>query len=146
AAAMRFPLALCLGLVAMAAAGQSPLQRRVVREVLEYFHGRGAVRFVFREQAVEGAVEREDPSGTFVQLRLSLAQTNCRNKAPRRHNCRTVENQRKPMCLACYKFDTSDVPKVLDKYQNCGPSHHLAAKEIKHRDEAECRAVEEAGK
>lgn len=86
--------------------------------------------------------------------------------------------QRKPTCLACYKFDSSDVPKVLDKYQNCGPSHHLAVKvsclpgtgtgprqllgslwcrggcqpmcsapqEIKHRDEAECRAVEEAGK
>lgn len=36
--------------------------------------------------------------------------------------------QRKPTCLACYKFDTSDVPKVLDKYHNCGPSHHLAAK------------------
>uniref|UniRef100_A0A663FGP1 Retinoic acid receptor responder 2 n=1 Tax=Aquila chrysaetos chrysaetos TaxID=223781 RepID=A0A663FGP1_AQUCH len=85
---------------------------------------------------------------------------------------------RKPTCLACYKFDSSDVPKVLDKYQNCGPSHHLAVKvscppgtgtcprrlpgplwcrggcqpvcsapqEIKHRDEAECRAVEEAGK
>ncbi|NWH52948.1 RARR2 protein, partial [Fregata magnificens] len=54
--------------------------------------------------------------------------------------------QRKPTCLACYKFDSGDVPKVLDKYQNCGPSHHLAVKEIKHRDEAECRAVEEAGK
>lgn len=85
--------------------------------------------------------------------------------------------QRKPVCLACYKFDSSDVPKVLDKYYNCGPSHHLAMKvscprgglsskrcsgswhvpqwcqrlcsalqDIKHRDEAECRAVEEAGK
>lgn len=86
--------------------------------------------------------------------------------------------QRRPACLACYKFDTSDVPKVLDKYHNCAPSHHLAVKvsygggllgglrgthggpggapvpppspsapqEIKQRDEAECRAVEEAGK
>ena len=36
--------------------------------------------------------------------------------------------QRKPTCLACYKFDNGDVPKVLDKYQNCGPSHHLAVK------------------
>ncbi|NWW86016.1 RARR2 protein, partial [Rhynochetos jubatus] len=54
--------------------------------------------------------------------------------------------QRKPTCLACYKFGSDDVPKVLDKYHNCGPSHHLAAKEIKHRDEAECRAVEEAGR
>ena len=66
---------------------------------------------------------------------------------------------------------------MLDKYQNCGASHHLAVKvsraparvpagcrdprpgravgasplcstpqEIKQRDEAECRAVEDAGK
>ncbi|NXK15376.1 RARR2 protein, partial [Herpetotheres cachinnans] len=87
-----------------------------------------------------------DPSGTFIELRVTLVQTACSKKAPRRQNCRTLENQRKPTCLACYKFDNSDVPKVLDKYQNCGPSHHLAVKEIKHRDEAECRAVEETGK
>ncbi|NXT20815.1 RARR2 protein, partial [Syrrhaptes paradoxus] len=58
----------------------------------------------------------------------------------------TLCPQRKPTCLACYKFDRGDVPKVLDKYHNCGPSHHLAAKEIRQRDEAECRAVEDAGK
>ncbi|NXP60254.1 RARR2 protein, partial [Chloropsis cyanopogon] len=110
-----------------------------------------------------------DPSGTFVQLRLGLAQTTCRKRAPQRH-CRVLESRRKPTCLACYKFDTGDVPKVLDKYHNCGPSHHLAAKvscpqcprgvpavspavpapvcpqEIRQRDEAECRAVEEAGR
>ncbi|XP_075562457.1 retinoic acid receptor responder protein 2 [Pelecanus crispus] len=143
---MRFPLALCLGLVALAAANQSPLQRRVVKEVLEYFHSRNYVHYVFKEQAVEGAVEREDPSGTFVQLRLSLVQTACRKTEPRRRNCKTVENRRKPTCLACYKFDAGDVPRVLDKYEHCGPSHQLAVKEIKHRDEAECRAVEEAGK
>ncbi|NXF40532.1 RARR2 protein, partial [Nyctibius bracteatus] len=145
-AAMRLPLALCLALVALGAASQSPLQRRVVREVLEYFHGRSNVQFLFKEQAVEGAVERVNPSGTFVRLRVNLVQTACGKRAPRRQNCRTLENRRKPTCLACYKFDSSDVPTVLDKYHNCGPSHHLAVKEIKHRDEAECRAVEEAGK
>ncbi|CAM9199973.1 unnamed protein product, partial [Bubo scandiacus] len=60
---MRFLLALCLGSVALATASQSPLQRRVVKEVLEYFHGRSNVHFLFKEQAVEGAVEREDASG-----------------------------------------------------------------------------------
>uniref|UniRef100_A0A8B9EZW0 Retinoic acid receptor responder protein 2 n=1 Tax=Amazona collaria TaxID=241587 RepID=A0A8B9EZW0_9PSIT len=144
---MRLPLALCLGLVALTAASQSPLQRRVVKEVLDYFHRRSSsVHSLFKEQAVEGAVEREDSSGTFVQLRVNLVQTTCTKQAPRRQNCRVLENRRKPTCLACYKFDSSDVPKVLDKYHNCGPSHYLAAKEIKHRDEAECRAVEEAGR
>ncbi|XP_040405276.1 retinoic acid receptor responder protein 2 [Cygnus olor] len=143
---MRRVLALALGFVALAAASQTPLQRRVVRDVLEYFHGRGSVAFLFREHSLEGAVERQDSSGTFVQLRVNLAQTNCRKRAQRTQNCKTVENRRKPACLACYKFDNSDVPKVLDKYHNCGPSHHLAVKEIKQRDEAECRAVEEAGK
>lgn len=55
---MRLLLALCLGLVALAAASQSPLQRRVVKEVLDSFHGRVSVHFLFKEQAVEGAVER----------------------------------------------------------------------------------------
>ncbi|NWY21566.1 RARR2 protein, partial [Aphelocoma coerulescens] len=145
---MRLPVSLWLPLalgVAAVAAGQSPLQRRVVRDVLEYFHGRSNVHFLFKEREVDGVIEREDPSGTFVQLRLGLAQTACRKRAPQRH-CRVLESRRRPTCLACYKFDTSDVPKVLDKYHNCGPSHHLAAKEIRQRDEAECRAVEEAGK
>ncbi|XP_075276174.1 retinoic acid receptor responder protein 2 [Opisthocomus hoazin] len=143
---MRLPVALCLGLAALAAAGQAPLQRRVLREVLEQFHGRSSVHALFKEQAVEGVVEREDPSGTFVQLRVTLVQTACGKRTPRRQNCRVLENRRKPVCLACYKFDHGDVPKVLDKYQNCGASHHLAVKEIKQRDEAECRAVEDAGK
>lgn len=60
---MRLPLALCLGLVALATASQSPLQRRVVREVLDYFHGRSNVHFLFKEQAVEGAVERVSAGG-----------------------------------------------------------------------------------
>ncbi|NXC41754.1 RARR2 protein, partial [Penelope pileata] len=145
-AAMKRPLGLAVLLLALAAAGQPPLQRRVVREVLDYFHGRSNVQFLFREQSVEGAVERVDSSGTFVQLRVNLAQTSCRKQVQRKQNCRIMENRRKPTCLACYKFDTSDVPKVLDKYHNCGPSHHLAVKEIKRRDEAECQAVEEAGR
>ncbi|XP_025889492.1 retinoic acid receptor responder protein 2, partial [Nothoprocta perdicaria] len=89
---------------------------------------------------------QEDSAGTFVRLRLNLAQTNCLKRAPRKQNCRVVENKRKPACVACFKFDRSDVPKVLDKYYNCGPSHHLAVKEIKQRDEAECQAVEAAGR
>lgn len=50
-------LPLALG-VAAVAAGQSPLQRRVVREVLEYFHGRSNVHFLFKEREVDGVIER----------------------------------------------------------------------------------------
>ncbi|XP_053914454.1 retinoic acid receptor responder protein 2 [Cuculus canorus] len=135
-----------VALVALVGAGQTPLQRRVLREVVEYFNGRNSGSFVFKEQTVEGAVEREDSSGTFVQLKVTLVQTTCRKRSPQRHNCRALENRRKPSCLVCYKFDPSDVPKVVDKYHNCGPSHHLAVKELRQRDEAECRAVEDAGK
>ncbi|NWI18530.1 RARR2 protein, partial [Crypturellus soui] len=127
-------------------AAQAPLQRRIVRELLEHFHGRGHVQHLFQERSVEGVEEREDASGTFVRLRLNLAQTNCPKRAPKRQNCRVVETKRRPACVACFKFDHGDVPKVLDKYYNCGPSHHLAVKEIKQRDEAECQAVEAAGR
>ncbi|NXH95492.1 RARR2 protein, partial [Pachycephala philippinensis] len=69
---------------------------------------------------------QEDPSGTFVQLRLSLAQTACRKRAPQRH-CRVLESRCPPR-----------VPT------RCQPL--LCPQEIRQRDEAECRAVEEAGK
>lgn len=58
---MRLPVALWLPLalgVAAVAAGQSPLQRRVVRDVLEYFHGRSNVHFLFKEREVDGVIER----------------------------------------------------------------------------------------
>lgn len=58
---MRLPVSLWLPLalgVAAVAAGQSPLQRRVVREVLEYFHGRSNVQFLFKEREVDGVIER----------------------------------------------------------------------------------------
>lgn len=58
AAMGRLLLALAVGLVAVVAGSQPPLQRRVVREVLEYFHGRGSVHFLFREQSLEGVQER----------------------------------------------------------------------------------------
>lgn len=52
------PLALAVAAVAAVAAGQSPLQRRVVRDVLEYFHGRSNVHFLFKERDVDGVIER----------------------------------------------------------------------------------------
>lgn len=36
---------------------------------------------------------QQDPSGTFVQLRVNLVQTNCRKRAQRTHNCKAVENR-----------------------------------------------------
>ncbi|NXY86819.1 RARR2 protein, partial [Alcedo cyanopectus] len=148
---MRVPLGPCLALLAaVVVAGQppgqppprSPLQRRVLRDLLEYFHGRPNVHFFFREQALEGVVERVRGAGRPRRE----PPTSPPRVGEERWRPSPRGGGRKPTCLACYKFDTGDVPKVLDKYHNCGPSHHLAAKEIKHRDEAECRAVEEAGK
>lgn len=58
---MRLPVSLWLPLalaVAAVAAGQSPLQRRVVRDVLEYFHGRSNVNSLFKERDVDGVIER----------------------------------------------------------------------------------------
>ncbi|KAF4787403.1 hypothetical protein TURU_000028 [Turdus rufiventris] len=58
---MRLPVSLWLPLalgVAAVAAGQSPLQRRVLRDALEYFHGRSNVHFLFKERDVDGVIER----------------------------------------------------------------------------------------
>lgn len=55
---MKRLLGIAVAVLALAAAGQSPLQRRVVKDVLDYFHSRSNVQQLFREQSVEGAVER----------------------------------------------------------------------------------------
>ena len=55
---MKRLLGIAVAVLALAAAGQSPLQRRVVKDVLDYFHSRSNVQYLFREQSVEGAVER----------------------------------------------------------------------------------------
>lgn len=55
---MKRLLGIAVAVLALVAAGQSPLQRRVVKDVLDYFHSRSNVQQLFREQSVEGAVER----------------------------------------------------------------------------------------
>lgn len=60
---MKLLLGIVVVVLALADAGQSPLQRRVVKDVLDYFHSRSNVQFLFREQSVEGAVERVSAGG-----------------------------------------------------------------------------------
>lgn len=60
---MKLLLGIAVAVLALADAGQSPLQRRVVKDVLDYFHSRSNVQFLFREQSVEGAVERVSAGG-----------------------------------------------------------------------------------
>ncbi|CAM2104992.1 unnamed protein product [Caretta caretta] len=55
---MKGLLVLGLGLVALAAASRLTLQERVVDLVLEAFHNRSVVQWMYKEQAVEEVTER----------------------------------------------------------------------------------------
>ncbi|TFK05542.1 TATA box-binding protein-associated factor RNA polymerase I subunit D [Platysternon megacephalum] len=68
---------LVLGLVALAAASELTLQERVVDLVLETFHNRKIVQWVYKKQAVEEVTERVYPAGPYVRLRVRLQQTQC---------------------------------------------------------------------
>lgn len=68
---MKLLLGIAVVVLALADAGQSPLQRRVVKDVLDYFHSRSNVQFLFREQSVEGAVERVSAGGGHGDPRLA---------------------------------------------------------------------------
>uniref|UniRef100_A0A8C3T910 Retinoic acid receptor responder protein 2 n=1 Tax=Chelydra serpentina TaxID=8475 RepID=A0A8C3T910_CHESE len=140
---MKGLLVLCLGLLALAAASGLTLQERVVDLVLEDFHNRKVVQWVYKKQAVEKVTETDDPAGTFVRLQLRLQQTQCTNRPGSRQDCALKRRGRKQICLACVKFDSR--PEVLGQYVHCRMEAQTATKETEARQEEECRTVQEKG-
>ncbi|XP_029768708.1 retinoic acid receptor responder protein 2 [Terrapene carolina triunguis] len=116
---MKGLLVLGLGLVALAAASELTLQERVVDLVLEAFHNRKVVQWVYKKQAVEDVTETEYPAGPFVQLRVRIQQTQCPNQPGSRQDCALKRRGRKQICLACVKFDSRSGGKVLGSYTHC---------------------------
>ncbi|XP_039378611.1 retinoic acid receptor responder protein 2-like [Mauremys reevesii] len=143
---MKGLLVLGLGLVALAAAGELTLQERVVGLVLEAFHSRKVVQWVYKEQAVEDVTEREYPAGPFVRLQVRLQQTQCRNQPRSRQDCALKRRGRKLICLACVKFDSRSPGEVLAQYVHCRMETQQAVKDTETtRQEEECRTVQEKG-
>ncbi|XP_030398502.1 retinoic acid receptor responder protein 2 [Gopherus evgoodei] len=143
---MKGLLVLGLGLVALVAASELTQQQRVVDLVLEAFHNRKLVQWVYKEQAVEDVTEREYPAGPFVRLRLRLQQTQCRNQPGSRQDCALKRRGRKQICLACVKFDSHSPGEVLAHYVHCRMEMQQAVKETEMvRHEEECRTVQEKG-
>uniref|UniRef100_A0A670JC53 Retinoic acid receptor responder protein 2 n=1 Tax=Podarcis muralis TaxID=64176 RepID=A0A670JC53_PODMU len=116
---MKGLLVLCLGLLALADANQSPLQQRALELVLDFFHSRDLVQATFKEQAVTHVTETEFPRGTYVQLEVDLVQTICRKQQRGTQNCRIKPGGRKQKCLACFKFNSSDPQNILDESKRC---------------------------
>ncbi|XP_065254996.1 retinoic acid receptor responder protein 2-like [Emys orbicularis] len=142
---MKGLLVLGLGLVALAAASELTLQERVVDLVLEDFHNRKFVQWVYKKQAVEDVTETEYPAGPFVRLRVKLQQTQCRNQPGSRQDCALNRRGRKQICLACVKFDSRSPDEVLGSYTHCRKEKQQAVSEMETRHEEECRTVQETG-
>ncbi|XP_053872941.1 retinoic acid receptor responder protein 2 [Malaclemys terrapin pileata] len=142
---MKGLLVLGLGLVALAAASDLTLQERVVDLVLEDFHNKKFVQWVYKKQAVEDVTETEYPAGPFVRLRVRLQQTQCRNQPGSRQDCALKRRGRKQICLACVKFDSRSGEKVLGSYTHCRMEKQQPEKEMETRHEQECSTVQETG-
>ncbi|XP_044860179.1 retinoic acid receptor responder protein 2 isoform X1 [Mauremys mutica] len=143
---MKGLLVLGLGLVALAAAGELTLRERVVGLVLEAFHNRKVVQWVYKEQAVEDVTEREYPAGPFVRLQVRLQQTQCRNQPGNRQDCALKRRGKKLICQACVKFDSGSPGEVLAQYVHCRMETQQAVKETETtRQEEECRTVQDKG-
>nr|XP_048698099.1 retinoic acid receptor responder protein 2 isoform X1 [Caretta caretta] len=139
---MKGLLVLGLGLVALAAASRLTLQERVVDLVLEAFHNRSVVQWMYKEQAVEEVTEREYPAGSFVRLRLRLQQTQCPNQPGSRQDCALKRRGRRQICLACVKFDSRSPSKVLDSHMHCRTEtqHAVKVRAPAGRDRAQSRS------
>ncbi|XP_062977993.1 retinoic acid receptor responder protein 2 isoform X2 [Elgaria multicarinata webbii] len=116
---MKRLIVLCLGLLALVDASQSPIQQQAVDLLLDFFHSRNLVRSVFKEQAVTDVIEEVLNMGTFVQLQVELAQTHCRKQQRRTHSCHIKAGGRRQTCLACIKFGSTDPESVLDRSLHC---------------------------
>ncbi|XP_065254995.1 retinoic acid receptor responder protein 2-like [Emys orbicularis] len=143
---MKGLLVLGLGLVALAAASELTLQERVVDLVLEAFHNRKVVQWVYKKQAMEDVTETEYPAGPFVRLRVKLQQTQCPNQPGSRQDCALKRRGRKQICLACVKFDSRSGGKVLDRYIHCRTEKQQPETETETtRHEEACSTVQETG-
>nr|XP_028606272.1 retinoic acid receptor responder protein 2 [Podarcis muralis] len=141
---MKGLLVLCLGLLALADANQSPLQQRALELVLDFFHSRDLVQATFKEQAVTHVTETEFPRGTYVQLEVDLVQTICRKQQRGTQNCRIKPGGRKQKCLACFKFNSSDPQNILDESKRCLSEQNPIFQEVRRKQNQECEAVKEA--
>ncbi|XP_008121202.1 retinoic acid receptor responder protein 2 isoform X1 [Anolis carolinensis] len=140
---MKWLLALCGGLLALAGANHSPVQQRALDNVLEYFHGRSFVQSVFQEQAVTEVAKEESSTGTYIHLEVELAQTHCR-KQRRAQNCPVKPGGRRQICLACFSFDSRSPDHILDKTMHCISQKSSLLQETKRRHAQECERVKKA--
>nr|XP_056713732.1 retinoic acid receptor responder protein 2 [Euleptes europaea] len=139
---MKQLLVLCWGLLALAGTTPLPLQNRALEMVLDEFHNKSHVQFVFKQQSVVESVETLQ-MGTFVDLEINLVQTVCRKSQRGTPNCRIKAGGRKQMCLACFKFDSSE--HVLDRSVRCLSQQVPIFQQVKKRQAQECEEVKLTG-
>ncbi|XP_015268443.1 PREDICTED: retinoic acid receptor responder protein 2 [Gekko japonicus] len=140
---MKRLLVLCGGLLALAGVAPVPLQNRALEMVLDEFHNKTHVHFVFKQQAVVESVETQLQMGTFVQLEVDLVQTPCRKSQRGTQNCRIKTGGRKQKCLACFKFDSSE--NMLDKSVRCLSQQVPFFQEVRKKQARECEQVRMEG-
>ncbi|XP_054847880.1 retinoic acid receptor responder protein 2 [Eublepharis macularius] len=135
-------LVLCWGLLALAGVSPSPLPSRALEMVLDDFHNKSHVKFVFKKQTMTESME-ELPMGTFVHLEVDLLQTVCWKRQRGMQNCGVKAGGRRQKCLACFKFDSSG--NVLDQSVRCLSEQVPIFQEVKRRQAQECEQVKQAG-
>ncbi|XP_077160500.1 retinoic acid receptor responder protein 2 isoform X2 [Paroedura picta] len=136
-------LVLCWGCLAWAGGTPVSPQSRALEMVLDEFHNKSHIQFLFKQQTLVESMEML-PRGTFVQLEVDLVQTFCRKSQRGTQNCRIRPGGRKQTCLACFKFNSQE--NVLDKYLRCLSQQALLFfQEAKKRQAQECEEVKLAG-
>ncbi|KAJ7322355.1 hypothetical protein JRQ81_018642 [Phrynocephalus forsythii] len=141
---MRSLLALGLALLALLDGSRSSPQDKAVSIVLEFFHGRSFVQYLFKEQPVATADTQEFPMGIYINLEVELYQTVCRKNQQRAENCPIKAGGRRQTCLACFKVDSNNPDHVLDRAIHCLAPHSRNFQHTKNTHEQECEDVKKA--
>ncbi|XP_020655897.1 retinoic acid receptor responder protein 2 [Pogona vitticeps] len=145
---MRSLLALVLSLLALVDVSWTSVQdkaRDKARDlVLEFFHNRSLVQYLFKERAMTALNMEEFPMGTYIRLQVELDQTVCRKSQRRTENCQIKSRGRKQTCLACFKFDSINEERVLDQAIHCLSPQNSNFQHAKTIHEQNCEEVKKA--
>lgn len=114
-----------------------------VRLVREDFHKSIKIKKAFQVLAIVSTEYKEHSDGTFVEVKFTMKQTNCRKHKWMNQDCTPKKGVKKTYnCLGCFKFSSSR--DLLETgYKKCVRQRHAKTKEVrKERNEA-CAKLKE---
>lgn len=117
--------------------------KEAVRLVREDFHKSIKTKKAFQVFSILSAGYKEHSEGTFVEVKLTMKQTNCKRHKWMNQDCAPIKTAKRTYdCVGCFKFSSSgDLLKT--GYKKCVRKRRANAKEVKKERREACAKLKE---